>query len=446
MNPLLQQALSAGHAGNKAAAYQLLLSLVRREQGDADAWFALGALLSELNKLHSSVACFSRAAALRPLHLETMVSLGWDLHRIGRDGEALPLLQSAVAHFPDAALARTDLAAVLLGEERFEEALAHALRAVEVAPDEPIHHMMLAFAYFHLEHWTEGFASYEWRFRYRMPEVLSYPMPMWRGEQVNSLLLMSEQGLGDSIQSARWIDLVRERAPNARIHISIHHQLYSLFKDRFPWAEIEPAPVTSPAALPSVDAWCPLMSLPVALSINPIAAPAATFARRPHPLGGALRPPNGRRRIGICWAGNSAHDSAHLRDVGLLPFMQLAELPSLELRSLQVGPRAADLTDMGASALIADMSPYISDMRATAEQLTNLDLVLTCDTSVAHLAGAMGIPVWLLLNRLASDWRWGEFNGNQTPWYPSMRVWRKQPTESWSAVVWRCAEELINAP
>lgn len=158
--------------------------------------------------------------------------------------------------------------------------------------------------------------------------------------------------------------------------------------------------------------------------------------------GGGDWPP---RRVGLAWAGDPKHDNDAHRSMGLAEMLRLTEIDGIEFVSLQVGDRGTkEIDGLGAHALVRDMSAEIVDMRDTVRIVDGLDLVIAVDTAVVHLAGAMGVPCWLLANAMGKDWRWGRRDAG-TPWYPSIRIYTRALDEQWKAVVLRVLSDLTNA-
>ncbi len=326
---------------------------------------------------------------------------------------------------PEDGLVETLLGQVylVLGEDRV--ALRHARRGVLLAPDSAIAHVSLAFALFFGEEWDGGWREYEWRFQYRAEQYPVRPQPLWRGEVVDRLWVEAEQGLGDTIFGLRWLGAAAERV--GRVSFFVQPELYSWVRGRVENLAIDVLPLPRP--VPAADAWCPLLSLPAAMGVG-----------GPRMVG--IYPPLATgpyRKVGICWRGNPTHEQAHRRDVPLPYWLPLTENPAIELQSLQVGG-TAELAELGAMPLVWDRAPEITNFSDTAGVLGELDLLLTVDTAVAHLAGSLGVPTWLLVNQRGQDFRWGR--GEDTPWYPSVRLIRRGWDEDWSAVMRRVDAEL----
>jgi hypothetical protein len=290
----------------------------------------------------------------------------------------------------------------------------------------------LSFALMSAGEWAEGWAEYEHRFAYKLPEFLSRPWPLWRGERVGHLYLEAEQGLGDTIMALRWVAQAAKFAD--RVTLYIQREVYALSAD----AAGLPGNVTAyplPRVLPGdVEAWSPLMSLPVALGLGGPGDEGQYLG----PLFEQRHDRPSRCRVGIAWSGSQTHEQSHNRDCPLAYWLRLTEIPGIEVHSLQVGD--SQMADMAAHGLILDRSPEITNMLDTAKIIAGLDLVICVDTAVGHLAGAMGVPCWLLVNQRGRDFRWG-YEGN-TGWYSTHVIYRRSLDEDWADVMARVDGDL----
>ena len=429
---LLQKAIDIAAAGDGQTAYQCLVGAVAANPADVDLNYRLGCALHDLRRWQAAGAAFARTLALDAAHGRALANLGWNLHLGGRSEEGLACLERAVEAVPFEGIPWMNLSLVrgTLGDDA--GGLVAALRGVSAQPELAVAHVALAFALFFNGKWLAGFREYQQRFSYKIPEFLKRPYPLWDGGQVNHLYLESEQGIGDSIMMLRYVDEARRRAE--RVTLYTQKELVGLCRETFPEMRVEGLP----GALPEADAWAPLMSLPVALAVEGPGDYAPWVARpwlKPPRLAGAPL------RVGIAWGGNKTHEMAHHRDCPLVHFFRLCEVAGVEVHSLQVGEQAAELSALGAYGLFIDHAGEISDMGDTARLVGEMDLVLTVDTAVAHLAGSMGCPTWLLLNQRGLDFRYGR-KGETTEWYPGMKLWRRGLHERWEDVMELVVDEL----
>ncbi len=450
-------------------AYQAAVSAVSSSPEDGLAWYRLGCVLQDRKRWNAACGCFARALELLPDDPRVLTNLGWNLHLAGRSrGEAINYLYGAIRSAPELALGWINLGIVegVLGDTT-GAAIRYSRKGVALEPDNPVHRVALSFALMFEGQWKEGLREYEHRFAYKIPEFLTRPFPLWRGEEVTHLYIEGEQGLGDHVMLLRYVAPAAKRAE--RVTLYVHSAVYALLERCDLPGNVSARPL--PRALPEkADAWCPMFSLPVALEVEgpdwtrPYVSGlwdrrwkqlratqddwAAKTAEAEHHAYSRIKasgaPPSygeRLRNIGIVWAGSPDHEQAHHRDCPLVYFLPLSEIPNVRLHALQVGAAQAQLGHMAAYGLIEDRSPEITNMLDTAKVIEGLDLVITVDTAVAHLAGAMGVSTWLLLNTMGQDFRWGR-SGNETPWYPSMRLFRRALGEQWTDVMRRIGEAL----
>jgi hypothetical protein len=258
-----------------------------------------------------------------------------------------------------------------------------------------------------------------------------FSQPLWLGEPLNGsrILLHAEQGLGDAIQFARYAPMVAERG--ATVLLEVHRHLVRLMTTLPGVATV----VARGQSLPAFDWQCPLMSLPLAFGTTVETIPTRVpylAAQRDGP-GPQRTTAAGTQSVGLVWAGSPAHRRDQRRSIGLDLFTPLTQIDGLRWYSLQKGPAAAALSTPPPGLDLIDLARDIHDFADTAAIVANLDLVVTVDTSVAHLAGAMGKPVWILVPK-PSDWRW-MLDRDDSPWYPTARLFRQRTPGEWAPVV-----------
>jgi tetratricopeptide (TPR) repeat protein/glycosyltransferase involved in cell wall biosynthesis len=410
---------------------------------EADAHLHIARTLHQLGRFEASVAASERALALRPDHPATLTALGQALRDLGRLAASEQALRRALALRPDDVSFMNNLAITLQDMDRPDEALVLLDAATRIDPDEPETRHHRAMLLLREGRFSEGWRDYEFRSGISQAGN-SYEQfagqQRWAGEALEgrTILLVPEQGLGDTIQFVRYVPLVAARC--GRVVLGIQRPLLALMRSL-------PAPVTLVAIgdpLPAYDVHCPLMSLPLAFAttVDTIPSPANYLApevvalERWRQRVGADQP---GFRVGVVWAGNPRHLADRRRSIPFAALAPLWRVDGVRWFSLQVGARTADL----ACERITDLSDGLSDFAETAAAITALDLVITVDTSIAHLAGALGHPVWLLLPRIA-DWRWLR-EGDTSRWYPSMRLFRQPDSRSWQPVIEAVATELRHA-
>lgn len=391
----------AGHAGEAEALYRAALAAAPHY---ADAHHNLGNLLMDQGEQDAALAAFLRANALRPDWPEGCNRVAATLHALGRLDEAEPWFQRALALRPDSADIHWDHALALLAAGRY----------------------------------AEGWQEYEWRWRRGQPAPRDFAQPYWRGEPLagRTLLVYVEQGYGDAIQFLRFLPAVK--ALGARVVLELHAPLAPLI-DATLGAD---AVVVTGQPLPAFDLHVSLLSLPLCLGIGadgllgaePYLKPSAERVAR-----WQGRVAAGGLRVGLVWAGNPNVKNDRWRSPRLEPLRPLLDLPGVHFYGLQKGDGERDAAALALPRFTA-LGPEIGDFADTAALIAALDLVITTDTSVAHLAGALGKPTWVLLHA-SPDWRWGH-RGERTPWYASVRLYRQVRLGDWSAPVAALARDL----
>jgi hypothetical protein len=363
------------------------------------------------------------------------------LHKEGRFQEAIAAFEQAEALGHSSAASNRGNSLLDLG--RMDEALrAHEL-AVEREPEGAGALYNLSLTRLRLGDWERGWPAYEarWRFRevHRTPPHFS--QPRWLGEPLEGrrVLLHAEQGLGDSIQFCRYATLVAARGgrPILQVQEPVESILRSLPAVRAGLAETVPFG----AAEPAFDLESPLMSLPAVFgtTVETVPWPGAYLGVPPEAVAEkrmqfpCVRHDGPSPRVGLAWAGNPRYKGDRQRSMQLATLLLLLRTCGVTFISLQKGPAAAQLSALPGNVFLWDGSSRDRDLAETAALVATLDLVITTDTSIAHLAGAMGKPVWILLPHLA-DWRWME-QVETTPWYPSARLLRQPVPGDWAVVV-----------
>ena len=419
---------------------------VALDGNSADAYSNFGVALGEQGKVDEAIAAFHRAITLKPDMAMAYSNLGEALRRDGRTNEAIAAFRQAIALQPNAAVAHSNLAGTFKELGKLDDAIAAYRRAIENEPESVFTHGGLAIALLYAGEYAEGWREYEWRWRTEQLQPRPFAQPAWSGEAAGEkvLLLHAEQGFGDTIQFCRYVPFA---AVNANVVFEVPRQLLRLLSSLKGTQRI----VALQEVLPDFNLHCPLLSLPrifgttletIPRNVPYLAADATQIAAWRERLSGLPG-----RRIGLTWASNPdpAQDEAGLRDrrqksMTLDHLAPLAEVTGVSFVSLQKGDAAAQVRRPPPGLVIHDWTDELEDFADTAALIEALDLVISVDTSVAHLAGALGKTVWLV-NRFDSDWRWLQAR-EDSPWYPTMRIFRQPAAGDWDAVVARVAEEL----
>ncbi len=392
----------------------------------------LGVVLRAQGRLEEAVARYERALALAPDHPETHNNLGVALVDLGRPEEAIAQYEQALALQPDRAETHNNLGIALQRQGRYAEALACYGRALALKPGYAEAHFNRSHALLLTGELDEGWQEYEWRFAVARYDR-NFDRPLWSGEPLagQSILIHAEQGLGDTLQFVRYVPAVAERG--GRVVLEVPEGLVRLVRTVAGASEV----LAAVDPLPAFDCHCPLLSLPRVFKTNlatiPDAVPylnvpagvSAVWAERIATAPGL--------KVGVVWAGTT---------VGVIDLRLLQPLwavAGISWFSLQVGNGSCDISLLD-GVTIADLSPWLTDFAETAAAICHLDLVITVDTSVAHLAGALGRPTWLLLPN-PPDWRW-LLEREDSPWYPTVRLFRQRKAGDWPGMAREVAAAL----
>ncbi len=433
--------IAAQRAGDAAKAEAHYGRALEADQSDHRCWANLGLLLLRSGRFAVAAAALERAVALDPGNPVSRCYLGEARLGLLEYEAAEAALVQALERSPGMARANLLLGRVLDDTGRHGQALEH-LDAALSADQDPGQILEEArwpriLALFRLGRWKEAFADYEARFVRSDCKPADYPQPMWDGSPLEgrTILLHHEQGLGDTIMCCRFAALVA--ALGGRVLLGCQPELAGL-------AATAPGVdrVVVPGQAFRADCRAPLMSLPaiLGLGMDDLPAPASYLSVPPGAVSPVVRPGGARLAVGIVWAGNPRHTNDSYRSAPLDLFLGLAEVPGVALYSLQHGRRARDIEALGAGALVRHLPEAAGPFPPKAAALADLDLLVSVDTCEAHLAGALGRPVWMLLP-FRCDWRWMP-GRRDTLWYPSMRVFHQTRPGRWDDVFRGVRQEL----
>ncbi len=413
---------------------------VRFTPGNPEAWNNLGASLSSLKRPEEAERALRRALEMEPGYAQAHNNLGNALQAQGRFDEALDCYHCALDFKPDYFEVYDHVGLVLQCQGRLEEAADWFTRALERAPENGAIHMNYALTCLQRGEFARGWQEYEWRFRCREHPILAQGMPLWDGSPLDGrrILLWAEQGLGDTIQFIRYAPAVAQRG--GFVVVSCPRPLVGILATCPGVTEVVPEGTTQT----EFACHAPLMSLPrifgTTLESIPSGVPYLSADGRLARLCGEEPGTFVGFKIGIAWQGNPDHKKDRLRSFHSARFEPLAGVPGVRLFSLQKGPGSEQLKEASCRFPVTDLGSNVEDFMDTAAVLKNLDLVITPDTSLAHLAGALGVPVWVTIP-FASDWRW-LMDREDTPWYPTMRLFRQRRWGDWDEVFGRIVREI----
>lgn len=427
-----------GRPADAAAAYRAAIAANPRY---AAAHHHLGVALIEMGEFDGAIAACREALRLKPDFADALSNLGTALRERGELEAALASYARALALQPDRAESLAGQALVLNRLDRTAESLAAYDRALALRPDYVEGRIGRAMLHLSLGRLAEGWPDFEVRLQKPGFEAPRHSSPRWRGEDLTgrSLLCLAEQGFGDTIQFVRFAAALAGRAK--RVVVEAPPSLVSLLQSV---AGIEVVPAGAP--LGDIDCHIPLMSLPheMTVGLDDLPVAAGYIAAEPARLGRWRdRVPSAKLRVGLNWQGNPKAEVDRFRSMPLAMLAPLFEVADVSFVALQVGagseqiaaaPFASRLTHFGGE--IAADGSFLD----TAALVAGLDLVVTTDTAIAHLAGALGARTWVLLQKVP-DWRWLR-DREDCPWYPSMRLFRQAERGDWSAPVAQVAAAL----
>jgi tetratricopeptide (TPR) repeat protein len=442
--------------------------MVRAMPKSAEARCDLAMAYAKAGRMDDSIILMKEAIAMQPELFAAHLNLGDILRRAGRIDDALAPAREAVRLRPDVSASHTGLANIyqMLGE--FDDAVAEYKEALKIDPKNPdalnnlgltllrlcrIDEAIAAFdqAMSLRENFIDaranralgillrgdletGWVEYEWRWKSGgfTTKPMGYTQPQWDGSNIagKTIVMHSEQGLGDTIQFARYATVVRDMG--AKVILQCAPVLMDLLRTVEGVSEV--LPNTAPTKQP-FDVHIPMATLPLVLKTRLDNIPAKTPYISADPARAAQwkekldAAAGGQLKVGIAWAGSPLHLNDRARTSGLAEFAPLAEIQDVTFFSMQKGERSKDAKNPPEGMKIVDLTDDIKDFQDTAAMVENLDLVISVDTSVVHLAGALGKPVWVMM-AYGPDWRW-LLEREDSPWYPTMRIVRQPRVKAW---------------
>ena len=433
-------AVALNDAGQPEPAAAAARAALAADPRMVNAHSALGQALRAQGDLAGGLAALAEAVAIAPDDAAVQNNLGVALEAVDRLDEALDAYRRAAELAPHLAVVCNNYLNVARQLCRWDEAVAWTDRALRSTPDYGPALWNQGLLQLTMGDYARGLPNYERRFtataQRHPPALTGRP---WDGRESmagRTLLLYAEQGFGDGFQAARYVPIIARRV--GRVVILCHREQARLF-ERLPGAS---AVATDVAALPAYDRFAGLMSLPYLCgTASPAAVPAAVPYLSPPPdctdrwRARLARFDGGGPKVGLTWHISRARDER--RSCPLADLAPLLDVPGVQWFGLQVGPAAAQLADVRG---VVDLSPELADFAETAAAVDQLDLVVTVDTAVAHVAGARGRPTWVLVP-FSPDWRW-MLDRKDSPWYPTVRLFRQPRRNAWGPVVERMTDEL----
>ncbi|WP_051625795.1 tetratricopeptide repeat protein [Kozakia baliensis] len=429
--------------GLHADAAEYYAKSLEYDPDSARVWHRLGYSLLETDCVEAAISAFQNAVRLEPSNADAWIDLSSALSRLGRFDEAGVVAEMARYLNPAAVAAWHNWGHALLNLNRSQEALTVFDEAMRLAPELPIMRFARATALLKSGDFENGWREYEWRWRDCQSPRRDIDAPLWQGEalQGRRILLHAEQGFGDSLQFVRFAPQLAARGAYVVLHVP--QTLARLLRDVEGVAEA----VSYVPPEMHFDFHCPLASLPYRLSLTLETIPSRPYlsvsekeqqrqggALRRHVMGDAVKPP---LIVGLVWSGDPRKSDAKAHRVDRRRSCDLADLspffavPGVRFVSFQLGEARRQIAESGLPVI--DVMEGVEDFADTAARLSGIDLLISVDTSIVHLAGGMGLPVWML-SRFDACWRWLE-NRDDTPWYPEMRIFHQPILGDWAGAI-----------
>ncbi|NCB77794.1 MAG: tetratricopeptide repeat protein [Negativicutes bacterium] len=434
----VEEGLNLAHGGKIREAAIYFCQAVKEEPHNPEMYLRLGELLVALEEWDHAQACFGQLLALAPEHAEAYNYMGVILKRKEYLAEAEACYREAVELKPDYAEAFHNMGNCLLRQEKYAEAEAAYLKAVELQPDLLKARFSLGIYYLLMGQREKGWKWYDARLDWK--DSFHMDIPIWQGESLagRRILLFYEQGFGDMLHCFRYVPQIAAMAK--AVTVWIQEPLARLLKEMKPAYKV----CTSNRQLDAAqfDFACSIFSLPAKLPSLEAAVPYLWAAPKNREawykkLASVAK---GRLKVGVVWAGNPEHSNDENRSSSFAEFRRLFTIPGVLWVNLQVGEEQKRFKEISDAERVFDTAGELTDFAETAGVIANLDLVIAVDTAVAHLAGAMGKPTWLLVP-YHPEWRW-ELKREDCFWYPTMRLFRQALRGDWQEVLQRVAVAL----
>ena len=431
LDTLLDQGVAFYTQQQYVKAVQVFENSVKLAPKCSKCWSNLGASLSKLERYKDAISCYKKAIDLDPEYAGTYTNLGNALNKIAEYEQAIyfhlkaiTLDDKAANHFANCGSAYKNLG-------RFDRAEAMYKKALALEPTHVNAHFDLATVLLQTSQYEQGLKAYEWRFKKEQMQghlakySAIFSRPRYEGQKLNGerVLIHAEQGFGDALMVARYLFELKSRG--ATVVIYTREGLERLFKNMPCVDEV----VSRNIAAPESDFQLPMMSLPLVCDTKL----EKLVVHYPYlDVQECVDLKSEKLKIGIVWGASNTGESYKNKVFNIRHFTAMAQNANVQLYSLQLGEDSADITRCNLQEAIIDLSESIDDFQSTAEIINGLDLVITSDTSVAHLAGAMGAKTWVLLQKVP-DWRWG-VHESQSSWYPSVKIFQQYALGDWNSV------------
>jgi tetratricopeptide (TPR) repeat protein len=430
-------------------AYQLMASSVYADPTWGHAFYANGCAASDLLRPHAAIALFRRSLECEQTPNErhkTLANLAWELMKVGGQKEAVGLLHEAISIEPKSPLPYMHLGMCHQTFGDTKAAVGYAKKCFDMTDINdgvgyPIAEFQYAFALLFDRQFAAGLKHFESRFPARLPQYLAYPYPKWKGENGKTLFLVADQGLGDTLSYARFVEAASRRC--RYIHMCVQSELRRVFEHAFRHLEnlnFLPSPSNFPG---DADAWSTFVSLPFALGLTDDDIRNAPNIDMPRPpMSNQWKVTDRKFHIGIAWSGSPLNDIDKHRNIPIHHFVELYKVPGIQLYSLQVDAKKSDLNLWGFAPLIRDLSGYLRDVADTVSVLRELDLVVSVESALGHICAMSGAECWIPYSWLGRDYRIGVSEASPRLWTPKHRIFQQSDDMRWKSVFERIVEAL----
>ena len=429
--------LQAQHRVDEAV--KQLERAVKLDRQYVDAYSNLGNAYRRAGKFDAAIKSFERALKLNPAFVQALGNMGNTFLDMGRLEDSEKAYRDGLDLIPDQPDLYYNLGRALYEQGRWDDAEESFRKTLSLNHAYPLAHWNLSHVMLLNGRFREGWLEYEWRWHCPgfTTQIPKFEQPRWDGKDISgkTLLVHAEQGFGDTIQFVRYLPGLS--ASGCRVIFLCQPELTRLLLDISGISQI----VTEWTALPEFDLHTPLMSLPMLLGMNEETESPSSFPYLTPPADNrSALSHSGGMRVGLVWAGRESHSAEAKRSLDLAALKPLTEVTGCRFFSLHEDDRSEELAAAGMTDVVTDLSGQLSDFGDTARVIAELDLVIGVDTAVVHLAGALNVPVWTMLAKIG-DWRW-MLEREDTPWYPTMRLFRQAERDDWAPVISRIGREL----
>jgi tetratricopeptide (TPR) repeat protein len=420
-------------------AAQMMQQALKIHPNNTDYLNNFGVMLKMLKRYDDAVKVYEAVLQIKPNSANTYNNMGLALKELRRLDEAEASCLKAIELNPDDYNAYNNLGTIYEDRHELVRAEENFNKAIALQPDHTNANWNLSVVELNLGKFEQGWKRYEWRWKSEDSKAKPrFPVPEWRGESLKgkTILVYSEQGFGDAIHFIRYIPMVKELGAK-KIIVQAKKELHPLFKHI---KAIDKLVTTVDDDMPVFHTHIPMLSLPLRFNttLETIPNEVPYLFTRGKPV--KLKLNQAKLNIGIVWSGSPTHKRHTERFVGLKLFEKLFPIPNVQFYSLQVGEDAEAIKTNNFSSKIIDLSSKLTDFAKTASVIKQLDLIIGSDTSVLHLAGALGKRGWVFIQQI-NDWRWMQ-EREDSPWYPTLTLFRQQNYGDWESVMDRVHDKL----